>query len=461
VTKLNSAGSDVSCVTFLGGSGDDHGEGIAVDGSGVAYVTGDTTSADFPTTAGAYDRSCGTDGNCNYDGQWRLADVYMTEINVAGSDLSYATFLGGSADDYGAAIALHGIALGGGAAYVTGSTTSADFPTTAGAYDRGCGTDGNCNHDGDQYYSDAFVSKLVAGVVVPVCQNHIYNGGFETGDFAFWGTVGAPWIAYGVVDPGYSAVAGGLNYSDDTFYQEVTLPPDPSSALLTYWWLVFTYEGLDFPYDYLHVEVQDTDGTVLLPPLQILDNTFAGPVWQPTVIDLASLPVPFGQPIRLAFHGFTDWSNPTGFYIDEVMLEVCVEPPPTSTATASQTPSRTPTPTRTPTATPTTTSTSTPTPTRTPTWTPTRTATPTSTPTATARTPTATSTSTPTATATTVTATPPTPTPTPTPAPTATPTTTPTPTATSSLSPTATPTATATQANLIYLPLVLKDYPKN
>ena len=55
VTKLNVAGSGLVYSTFLGGSGIDGGQAIAVDGSGDAYVTGFTTSADFPTTPGAFD----------------------------------------------------------------------------------------------------------------------------------------------------------------------------------------------------------------------------------------------------------------------------------------------------------------------------------------------------------------------------------------------------------------------
>ena len=49
VAKLNAAGSALDYSTYLGGSGSDTGAGIAVDGSGNAYVTGETSSADFPT----------------------------------------------------------------------------------------------------------------------------------------------------------------------------------------------------------------------------------------------------------------------------------------------------------------------------------------------------------------------------------------------------------------------------
>ena len=57
MVKLNPAGSGLAYATFLGGSSNDDGYGIAVDGAGSAYVTGDTSSSDFPTTPGAFDTS--------------------------------------------------------------------------------------------------------------------------------------------------------------------------------------------------------------------------------------------------------------------------------------------------------------------------------------------------------------------------------------------------------------------
>jgi hypothetical protein len=135
VVKLSAAGSALVYATFLGGSGGDLGHGIAVDGSGAAYVTGYTTSSDFPTTPGAFDISHnGSD------------DAFVAKLNVAGSDLDYATFLGGSGDEVGHSIAVDGS----GAAYVTGETYSSDFPTTPGAFDT--------SFNGG--YSDAFVARL-------------------------------------------------------------------------------------------------------------------------------------------------------------------------------------------------------------------------------------------------------------------------------------------------------------
>src|SRR5262249_50309954 len=99
--------------TYLGGSGDDRGVGIAVDSVGSFYVTGYTQSSNFPVTVGAY--QIALKGG---------ADVFVTKVASTGSTLVYSTYLGGSLDDQGAAIAVD-LA---GRAYVTGHTASTDFP---------------------------------------------------------------------------------------------------------------------------------------------------------------------------------------------------------------------------------------------------------------------------------------------------------------------------------------------
>jgi hypothetical protein len=137
VTKVNGAGTALAYSTFLGVTSFDRGFGIAVNSTGRAYVTGDTGSTDFPTTPGAFDRTF--NGGAN--------DAFVTKLNASGSALSYSTFLGGADSDEG-----QGIAVRGGRAYVTGGTSSADYPTTAGAFDT--------TFNGA---SDTFVTKLPTG----------------------------------------------------------------------------------------------------------------------------------------------------------------------------------------------------------------------------------------------------------------------------------------------------------
>ncbi len=151
VAKLNPSGSALSYSTYLGGDEVDEGRGIAVGSNGQAYVTGSTSSSDFPATAGA-DASLGG-----------AEDAFVTRLNATGSALVYSTYLGGGGIDLGAAVA--GDATG--SAYVTGHTQSGDFPTTAGAYDGALGGPG-----------DAFVAKLGAGAVLSYA-TYLGGSGFD------------------------------------------------------------------------------------------------------------------------------------------------------------------------------------------------------------------------------------------------------------------------------------------
>jgi hypothetical protein len=114
VAKLNPAGSALVYSTYLGGSDVNWGNGIAVDSSGNAYVTGSTTSIDFPI-ANPLQASF---GGGNYD-------AFVAKLNAAGSALVYSTYLGGSRDDWGFGIAVDSS----GNAYVAGITASTDFPS--------------------------------------------------------------------------------------------------------------------------------------------------------------------------------------------------------------------------------------------------------------------------------------------------------------------------------------------
>ena len=117
VAKLNPAGTSLLYATYIGGSGDDRGEAIAVDSSGEAYVTGSTASTNFPLVSPVSSTLGGG------------RDAFALKINAVGNLLVYSTYLGGTNVDYGYAIAVDSA----GDAYIAGDTMSANFPVTSGA----------------------------------------------------------------------------------------------------------------------------------------------------------------------------------------------------------------------------------------------------------------------------------------------------------------------------------------
>ncbi len=126
VIKLNASGTGIVYSTYLGGAADDRGSGIAVDSAGNAYVTGMTTSGDFPVLKAFRNSYAG--GNCGGTTFVACFDAFVVKLSPAGA-IVYSTYLGGSKDDFGETIAVDSQ----GRAFVAGSTSSTDFPVTAGA----------------------------------------------------------------------------------------------------------------------------------------------------------------------------------------------------------------------------------------------------------------------------------------------------------------------------------------
>ena len=128
--------------TYLGGSGFDAGNAIAVDAQGAAYVAGVTKFVDFPSTPGAFDPTWnGGTGN-------QPSDAFVGKLNPAGDRFDYLTFLGGAGNDEALGVAVDGE----GQAYVTGFTESPDFPATSGAFRTSIGVS----------FHDGFLTKLNA-----------------------------------------------------------------------------------------------------------------------------------------------------------------------------------------------------------------------------------------------------------------------------------------------------------
>jgi len=162
VTKINPDGTSLIYSTYLGGSNNDHSYGIGIDDHGNAFVTGYTLSDDFPTTTGAYDTT--------FNGGYVYGDAFVTKIYPSGTSLGYSTYLGGSDEDSGNAIAVGEE----GKVYITGYTDSDNFPTTAGAYDT--------TFNGGAMLGDAFVTKINSIGTTLVYSTYLGGSGNESGN---------------------------------------------------------------------------------------------------------------------------------------------------------------------------------------------------------------------------------------------------------------------------------------
>jgi len=163
VTKLNAAGNSLLYSTFLGQNGvnaADGGQGIAVDTFGQAYVTGHDYAGGLPVNG--------------FSGHAAGCDGYVAKLNGAGSGLIYSTYLGGNSCNLGWNIAVDNNQN----AFVSGETSSTNFPTTPGAFDTTCGTDGQCNNTGSGRISDFFITKVDTKLTGPASLTYsTYLGG--------------------------------------------------------------------------------------------------------------------------------------------------------------------------------------------------------------------------------------------------------------------------------------------
>ncbi len=188
VTKISPNGSALIYSTHLGGRADDEAMGIAVDSAGSAYVTGHTESPDFPTTPGAFSTSCtAIDAKLPVGDICSGGDAFVSKLSPDGSALVYSTYLNGSRFEVGRSIAVDAA----GNAYVTGFTSSADFPTVDPVQKRFGGGD-----------YDAFVVKLNPSGSALTYSSYLGGGGEDGG--------------YGVaVDGAGNAYVTGITNSPD------------------------------------------------------------------------------------------------------------------------------------------------------------------------------------------------------------------------------------------------------
>ena len=158
-----------------------------MDSTGNAYVTGVTSSPDFPTTAGAFDTTHNAD-----------RDAFVTKLNPSGSALVYSTFLGGIDGDFGRSIVVDTS----GNAYVSGDTFSSNFPTTPGAFDTTISPD---------EVADVFVTKLNPAGSALVYSTFLGGGtGARSGGIAL-DTSGSVYVAGTSSSPAFPTTAGAFD----------------------------------------------------------------------------------------------------------------------------------------------------------------------------------------------------------------------------------------------------------
>src|SRR5205814_1958744 len=156
--------------TYVGGGLTDQAFAIALDASANVYLAGNTNSADFPTTVGAFQSTLGVG-----------VDAFVVKLNSAFTARTYSTYLGGSTgDDAGRGIAVDAT----GNAYVTGFTASTDFPTTPGAFQTAFGGGG----------LDAFVVKLNPAGSRLVYGTYLGGAGTDVGNAIVVDGTGAAYI---------------------------------------------------------------------------------------------------------------------------------------------------------------------------------------------------------------------------------------------------------------------------
>lgn len=204
VAKLNATGTALVYSTYLGGSGMDIGGGIAVDAAGNAYVAGYTASANFPTQNALQPSNAGS------------VDAFVAKLDATGSALLYSTYVGGLLDDEASAVALDGS----GNACVTGFTTSTDFPISSALQP---------SNGGGQ--ADAFILKVNASGSALVYSTYFGGSSLDRPGGIAADAAGNAYVSgytYSADMPTKNALQSSLSGSADAYVSKV----DPLGALV-------------------------------------------------------------------------------------------------------------------------------------------------------------------------------------------------------------------------------------
>ena len=266
ITKLNPAGTALVYSTYVGGSGYDEFYGIAVDGSGAAWVTGQSNSTDFPTMTATQGASGG-----NYD-------AVVVKLSASGT-LAFSTYLGGPNTDSGRAVALDGS----GNAYVTGYAL-AGFPTTSSVV----ATTNQGSFDGFVAKYSSSGSLLYSTYLGGSGADYAYGIASDSGGNAY--VTGLTYSAQGFKGApigGAQSVAGG---GGDAFAAKL----NPTATAISY----FTFIG-GSQYDVGHQIAVDASGNAFV----------AG---ETSSVDLAASPGAYQSTLFGATNGFVAKLNSSG-----------------------------------------------------------------------------------------------------------------------------------------------------
>lgn len=210
VAKFSPPGSALPYSTFLGGSGVDYATGIAVDSTGSAYVTGQTSSWDYPVVRGL-------PGLTSFRGMF---DAFLSKLNPSGIGFAYSTFLGGAGADTANAVAVDSI----GQAFVAGQTQSVDFPLAAPVRSSLAGG------------VDAFVTKITDA---SACVYSLFPSTANTGPgartlwYALTTGAGCNWTA--IADVSWLTITTPVGTGSANIFMNVAANPDttPRTATIT------------------------------------------------------------------------------------------------------------------------------------------------------------------------------------------------------------------------------------
>jgi hypothetical protein len=214
VTEINPTGTALVYSTYLGGSNDDVGFGIALDSSNNTIVTGYSYSTDFPVTSGAFQTTTTANGA-----------AFVTKLNVGGTALIYSTYLGGTTGtSAGNSVKVDSA----GNAYVTGYTCASDFPVTAGAVQTVFG--GDCTPAG----GDAFVTKLNATGSALVYSTFLGGTGDDVGFSIGLDSSNSAYIVGRSSSPNYPTTLGAFQSAQAGNYNTIYSIVNPTGTALLY-----------------------------------------------------------------------------------------------------------------------------------------------------------------------------------------------------------------------------------